>query len=98
MRITNLADNIILYNDHPSLAFAAIRSKAIVFILFFALTMLTMINILVFRVILVCDVLSYQRRVTVTVMSCFAYKVIRYLESIDHLCINPILWIGLIHK
>ena len=21
-----------------------------------------------------------------------------YLESIDHLCINPILWIGLTHK
>ena len=21
-----------------------------------------------------------------------------YCESIDHLCINPILWIGLIHK
>ena len=31
-------------------------------------------------------------------MSCFAYKVIRNLESIDHLCINPILRIGLIHK
>ena len=22
--------------------------------------------------------------------SCFVYKVIRYLESIDHLCINPV--------
>ena len=31
-------------------------------------------------------------------MSCFVYKVIRDLESIDHLCINPILRIGLIHK
>ena len=30
--------------------------------------------------------------------SCFVYKVIRDLESIDHLCINPILRIGLIHK
>ena len=40
--------------------------------------------------------LSCQPRVTVT--SCFVYKVIRDLESIDHLCINPILRIGLIHK
>ena len=32
--------------------------------------------------------LSCQPRVTV--MSCFVYKVIRDLESIDHLCINPI--------
>ena len=28
----------------------------------------------------------------------FYYKVIRDLESIDHLCINPIRRIGLIHK
>ena len=28
----------------------------------------------------------------------FVYKVIRDLESIDHLCINPIRRIGLIHK
>ena len=41
-------------------------------------------------------VLSYQPRVTVT--SCFLYKVIRDLFSIDYLCINPILRIGLIHK
>ena len=41
-------------------------------------------------------ILSCQSRVTVT--SCFVYKVIRDLESIDHLCINPILRIGLIHK
>ena len=34
----------------------------------------------------------------VTVTSCFVYKVIRDLESIDHLCINPIHRIGLIHK
>ena len=40
--------------------------------------------------------LSCQPRVTVT--SCFVYKVIRVLWSIDHLCINPILRIGLIHK
>ena len=33
--------------------------------------------------------LSCQHRVTV--MSCFVYKVSRDLESIDHLCINPIL-------
>ena len=33
-------------------------------------------------------VLSCQPRVTVT--SCLICKVIRYLESIDHLCINPI--------
>ena len=39
--------------------------------------------------------LSCQPRVTVT--SCFVYKVIRDLESIDHLCINPIHRIGLIH-
>ena len=36
-------------------------------------------------------VLSCQPRVTV--MSCFVYKVIRHLESIDHLC-----RIGLIQK
>ena len=30
--------------------------------------------------------------------SSFVYKVIRYLESIDHLFINPIHRIGLIHK
>ena len=41
------------------------------------------------------QLLSCQPRVTVT--SCFVYKVIRELESIDHLCINPILRIGLIH-
>ena len=40
--------------------------------------------------------LSCQLRVTVT--SCFVYKVIRDLESIDHLRINPIRRIGLIHK
>ena len=33
-------------------------------------------------------VLSCQPVVTVT--SCFVYKVIKDLESIDHLCINPI--------
>ena len=30
--------------------------------------------------------------------TCFVYKVIRDLESIDHLFINPIRRIGLIHK
>ena len=40
--------------------------------------------------------LSCQPRVTV--MSYFVNKVIRDLESIDHLCINPIRRIGLIHK
>ena len=40
--------------------------------------------------------LSCQPRVTV--MSCFVYKVIRDLELINHLCINPIHRIGLIHK
>ena len=40
--------------------------------------------------------LSCQPRVTV--MSCFAYKVIRGLESIYHLSINYIQRIGLIHK
>ena len=40
--------------------------------------------------------LSCQPRVTV--MSCFVYNVIKDLESIDHLCINPIHRIGLIHK
>ena len=33
-----------------------------------------------------------------TVTSCFVYKVIRDIESIDHLCINPILRIGLIQE
>ena len=41
-------------------------------------------------------VLSCQPRVTVT--PCFVYKVIRDLESIYHMCINPIRRIGLIHK
>ena len=41
-------------------------------------------------------VLSCQPRVKVT--SCFVYKVIRYLEPIDHLCITLIHMIGLIHK
>ena len=41
-------------------------------------------------------VLSCQPRVTVT--SCFVYKVIRDLLSIDHLYISPICRIGLIHK
>ena len=41
-------------------------------------------------------VLSCQPRVTVTPW--FVYKVIGDLESIDHLCINPIHRIGLIHK
>ena len=38
------------------------------------------------------NVLSCQPRVTVT--SYFVYKVIRDLELIDHLCINPIRRIG----
>ena len=42
------------------------------------------------------QLLSYQLRVTV--MSCFVYKVIWDLESIDHLCINPFRRIWLIHK
>ena len=41
-------------------------------------------------------VLSCQPRVTV--MSHFVYKLIRDLESIDHLFINPIHRIGLINK
>ena len=44
----------------------------------------------------VAQLLSCQPRVTVT--SCFVYKVIRDLESIDHLCINPIRRLGLINK
>ena len=46
--------------------------------------------------ILEFELLSCQPRVTVT--SCFVYKVIRDLESVDHLCINPIRRIGLIQK
>ena len=42
------------------------------------------------------QVLSCQPRVTVT--SCFVYKIIGDLEFIDHLCINHIRRIGLIHK
>ena len=42
------------------------------------------------------QILSCQPRVTVT--SCFVYNVIRDLWSIDHLFINPIRRIGLIHK
>ena len=40
--------------------------------------------------------LSCQPRVKVT--SCVVYNIIRDLESIDHLCIYPILRIELIHK
>ena len=40
--------------------------------------------------------LSCQPRVTVR--SCFVYKVLRDIESIDHLCINLIRRIGLIHN
>ena len=50
------------------------------------------INIQVIKI----HLLSSQPRVIV--MSCFVYKVIRDLESIDHLFINPIRRIGLIHK
>ena len=42
------------------------------------------------------NLLSCQPKVTVT--PCFVYRVIRDLESIYHLCINPIHSIGLIHK
>ena len=42
------------------------------------------------------NVLSCQTKVTVT--SCFVNKVIMDLELIDHLCINPICRIRLIHK
>ena len=41
-------------------------------------------------------ILSCQPGVTVT--SCFVCRVIRDLESICHLCIDPIHRIGLIHK
>ena len=41
------------------------------------------------------SLLSCQPRVTVT--SCFVYNVIRYLESMDHVYINPIRRKGLIH-
>ena len=47
----------------------------------------------ILRVILL---LFCQPRVTVT--SCFVYKTIWDLESIDHLSINPIRRIGLIHR
>ena len=40
------------------------------------------------------NLLSCQPRVK----SCYVYKVTRDLVSIDHLCINPIHRIGLIHK
>ena len=40
-------------------------------------------------------VMSCQPRVTVA--SCFVNKVIMDLSSLDHLCINPIHRIGLIH-
>ena len=49
-----------------------------------------------YTILFMICLLSCQPRVTV--MSCFVYKVIRDLESIDHLCINPIHRIGLIHK
>ena len=52
---------------------------------------ITYITGFIFRII-VYNVLSCQPRVTVK--SCFVYKIIRELESIDHLCINPIRRIG----
>ena len=49
-----------------------------------------------------CKQYTQKRIATVlpakTVRSCFVYKVIRDLELIDHLRINPICRIGLIHK
>ena len=42
------------------------------------------------------ELLSCQPRVTET--SCFVYNIIGDLESIYHLCNNPIRRIGLIHK
>ena len=53
-------------------------------------------NRVFFPCVLLQILLSCQPRLTET--SCFVYKVIRDLKSIDHLCINPILRIGLIHK
>ena len=58
--------------------------------------MLRYIFLWCFIVFKVGKLLSCQPRVTVT--SCFVYKAIRVLQSIDHLCINPIRRIGLIHK
>ena len=46
--------------------------------------------------IISATLLSCQPRLTVA--SCFVYKVIMDLSSIDLLCINPIRGIGLIHK
>ena len=43
-----------------------------------------------------CILLSCQPRVIAT--SCFVNKAFRDLESIDHLCIDPIRRIGLVHK
>ena len=55
---------------------------------------------LIFKVIFICLVLQSSRLLScqprATETSCFAYKVIRDLESIDHLFINPIHRIGLI--
>ena len=45
---------------------------------------------------LIVEILPCQPRVTVT--SWFVYRVVGDLESIDHLCINPIRRIGLINK
>ena len=54
------------------------------------------------KIISVVEVIKFQPLLScqpwVTVTSRFVYKVIRALEWIDHLCINPILGIGLIHK
>ena len=63
----------------------------------FSYNNLVIVNFHVFCfVLLLVQVLSCQPRVTVT--SCFVYKVITDLASIDHWCINPIHRIGLIHK
>ena len=49
-----------------------------------------------FYLVVLRQLLSCQPSVTVTL--CYVYKFVRDLESIDHLCINTIHRIGLIHK
>ena len=61
------------------------------------ITIYTLKQVCLFGLVsIIFGVLSCQPRVTVT--SCFVYIFIGDLESIDHLCINPIHRIGLIHK
>ena len=55
-----------------------------------------MIAMHIYKQYLVCETTVLPAKSDSDVL--FVYEVIRDLESIDHLCINPIHRIGLIHR